>query len=107
MMLQAIAWYAVQQEAIYCLHDDVLFCMLPPFLMKRRWEHQKKIRLNSALIMNWRLQKQLSQRLAAKACGVSEVTYRRIEHGKGVEILTAARMAKHLRISVDELKLKS
>lgn len=74
---------------------------------KALWEHQKKIRLNPDVFLRWRLEKQFSMRRAAQVCNVSEVTYRRVEKGQRVELLTAARVAKAIRIPVDKLILES
>jgi DNA-binding XRE family transcriptional regulator len=70
----------------------------------RPFEHLKRIRMNPTLVRSWRLGAGLSQRQAAKACRVAPRTWRRCEHGLEVEILTAARVAKKMRIPVDKIK---
>jgi transcriptional regulator with XRE-family HTH domain len=65
----------------------------------------RKVRLDAERLVRWRLRSQLSQRKAAKKCGVSEATYRRLEKGEDIEILTASRVAEHLQVSLDRLRV--
>lgn len=64
-----------------------------------------QVRLNSDRIKNWRLDKQLNQYAAAKRCGISRVTLSRLEAGKPVQELTAAKVAKKLGFKLSELRL--
>lgn len=64
------------------------------------------VRLKPDAIKGWRLEKQWSQQRAAKACKMSEVTWRRCETGKFIQPLTAARLAKALRLKLSELLVK-
>lgn len=64
-----------------------------------------QIRLDSDYFLSWRLDKQLNQHAAAKRCGISRVTFSRLEAGKPVMALTAARVAKKLGLKLSDLRL--
>jgi DNA-binding XRE family transcriptional regulator len=75
--------------------------------MKKRpqpFEHLKRICMNPTLVRSWRLGAGLSQRQAAKKCRVNPRTWRRCEQGLYVELLTAARIAKQMKVPVDKIK---
>lgn len=64
------------------------------------------VRLKPGAIKSWRLAKLWSQQRAARACDMSEVTWRRCETGKLIQPLTAAKLAKALKLKLSELLVK-
>ena len=63
----------------------------------------RTVRLNAEKVLSWRLKQQLSQRAAAEMCGIGQVTYRRIEHGKEILTLCAHRVSERLEIPLSKL----
>ena len=67
-------------------------------------ENISKIPLKTALLFAWRARKGFTQFQAAKDIGVSIQTYHNAEKGRPLQLLKAAKIAKKLRISLEELK---
>jgi DNA-binding XRE family transcriptional regulator len=69
----------------------------------RRKPGLRTVRLDANQIISWRLGQQISQKEAAAACGIGQVTYWRCEHGKPIWTLCAARVSAGLGIPLSKL----
>lgn len=61
-----------------------------------------QVQVNGDLVHDWRIEKALSLVGAAEVLGVSHVTVSRIEAGRAIQVLTAAKIAKRLKIKLSE-----
>jgi len=74
---------------------------------ERKMQHNKpgaKVRLKTADLMAWRARKHFTQVEAAAFIGVSKQTYHNAEHGRTLLLLSAASIAKAIRVPLDQLK---
>lgn len=62
------------------------------------------VSLDGERILQWRLDHGISQQTAAEEIGIATMTYRRCETSVAVNLLNAAKVARYLKVPLEELK---
>lgn len=73
----------------------------------KKYESKSKVKLKAESLLQWRARREFSQKAAAEKAGVSLPTYRNAEYGKEVQLVSASRIAKALRVPLELLEERS
>lgn len=74
--------------------------------VKRKYAVRSKVRLKAAPIVDWRADREFSQKQAAEFAGVSLTAWKNAEYGTHLQLVSAERISKAVGIPRQKLEEK-
>lgn len=70
----------------------------------KKYESKTKVKLKTDVLLKWRAKREFTQAQAAEFVGVSAPTYKNAEYGNEIQLLSASRISKRIRVPLEELE---